>query len=119
MRKTIDLSPKMTIPSAEAELTTPYVAGELPLGQSMGGLQMFSNVFKRGNGDSVFGSDENGIWLGAADFANAIWRVSMAGLNRFQSQDGHSLKFSAEEGNIQFCDENDVPVGVAGFANLF
>ena len=40
---------------------------------------MFSNVFKRGYGAKVFGSDENGIWLGAADFPAAPFRVTMTG----------------------------------------
>lgn len=76
---TVDLSPKLTLKSAEQELAREYVVGERPLGESMGGLQMFSNVFKRGYGNKVFGSSEEGIWLGAADFADAPFRVDMEG----------------------------------------
>lgn len=77
--KTIDLSPRMSLKPAEQELITEYMPGERPLGESVGGLQMFSNVFKRGYGDQVFGSDKNGMWLGAADFADAPFTVDMEG----------------------------------------
>lgn len=76
---TVDLSPKTNLKPAEQEMSREYVVGERPLGESMGGLQMFSNTFKRGYGDKVFGSDENGIWLGAADFADAPFKVDMDG----------------------------------------
>lgn len=75
----LDLSPKMRLKPAELELVTEYRPGERPLGESMGGLQMFSNVFKRGYGDNVFGSDENGIWLGASDFDDGKFKVDMNG----------------------------------------
>lgn len=85
MSKTIDLSPKMKLVPAEQELVSEYISGERPLGESMGGLQMFSNVFKRGYGDSVFGSSENGIWLGAADFPDAPFSVDMEGKAIFKA----------------------------------
>jgi hypothetical protein len=72
-----DLTPKMRIVAAETEMVDNVF---LPsIGQQIGGLSMFSNVFKRGHGNAVFGSDENGIWLGAADFPTAPFRVTMAG----------------------------------------
>lgn len=76
---TVDLTPKATLRPAEQELTREYVAGERPLGESLGGVQMFASSFKRGSGNKVFGSDMNGVWLGAADFPNAPFRVDMEG----------------------------------------
>jgi hypothetical protein len=75
-----DLTPKFkNLLAAEQELVTPYVAGAMPFAESIGGLQAFSRVFKRGQGDNVFGSDDNGIWLGAADFEDAPFKVGMDG----------------------------------------
>lgn len=75
----VDLSPKMTLKPAEQELVREYIPGERPLGETIGGLQAFASVFKRGYGDKVFGSDENGIWLGGSDFENAPFTVDMNG----------------------------------------
>ena len=72
-----DLSPKLSLQSAEVELASPYV--EPPIGQLVGGLSTFSNSFKRGSGNKVFGSDANGIWLGAADWEGAPFSVDMEG----------------------------------------
>lgn len=72
-----DLSPKRKIPLASDELLVP--PGTVLMGQRSGGLSMFSNVFKRGYGDAVFGSSALGIWLGAADFADATFSVDMDG----------------------------------------
>lgn len=79
MEKIKDLSPKLKTKSAEDELRVQYQAGELPFGQNLGGTQMYSSAFKRGYGDAVFGSDNNGIWLGAADFKDAKFSVDMEG----------------------------------------
>jgi len=72
-----NLSPKFKIKSAEVELQQPV--GLEQMGQRIGGLSAFSNSFKRGYGNAVFGSDENGIWLGAADWEDGPFRVDMAG----------------------------------------
>ena len=72
-----DISPKLNIMSAEIEMLDNVF--QPSIGQRIGGLSMFSNVFKRGYGAKVFGSDENGIWLGAADFPTAPFRVTMTG----------------------------------------
>lgn len=77
MPKIEDLSPKFDIPTAEKELE--MAMQESIMGQRSGGLSLFSDSFKRGYGNAVFGSDSNGIWLGAADYANAPFKVSMAG----------------------------------------
>lgn len=80
MRRVTDLTPKFSnLKPAEREFEVPYVAGERPMGESAGGLALYSNKFKRGYGDKVFGSDENGIWLGAAEFADAPFSVDMDG----------------------------------------
>ena len=72
-----DLSPKFKIPSAEKELE--ILLNQERMGDRVGGLSLFSDSFKRGYGDAVFGSDSNGIWLGAADFSSAPFRVDMDG----------------------------------------
>ena len=77
MPKIKNLSPKFKIPDAEKELELQM--GQVAMGSQQGGLSLFSNKFKRGYGDSVFGSDENGIWLGAAEWADAPFRVAMDG----------------------------------------
>jgi len=89
----IDLTPKTRPISAEQELVTPYIPGERPLGETIGGLQMFSNVFKRGYGEKVFGSDENGIWLGGSDYDKGKFKVNMSG--------------EAEMKSVTLVDEND------------
>lgn len=63
--------------SAEVEMVDSTFVPSV--GQQIGGLSMFSNAFKRGYGSAVFGSDHNGIWLGAADWADAPFRVNMSG----------------------------------------
>lgn len=73
-----NLSPKLSgIQTAASELFVPPLA--IPIGQRIGGLSVYSNSFKRGYGDKVFGSDENGIWLGAANFEDAPFHVDMQG----------------------------------------
>lgn len=72
-----DLTPKMKISSSETEMVDNVFMPSI--GQQIGGLSMFSNAFKRGYGAKVFGSDDNGIWLGSADFINAPFRVTMTG----------------------------------------
>lgn len=80
MRRVTDLTPKFSnLKPAEREFEVPYIAGDRPLGESAGGLALYSNKFKRGYGDKVFGSDENGIWLGAAEFEDAPFSVDMEG----------------------------------------
>lgn len=77
MGKIQNLTPKFDIPSAEKELQLEI--GQVPMGDRQGGLSLFSTKFKRGYGDQVFGSDENGIWLGAAEFSDAPFNVDMDG----------------------------------------
>ena len=81
MAKTVDLTPKLDKPlkPAEQELMVEYVAGERPLGESVGGMLAFSNVFKKGYGEKVFGIDENGMWLGGADFDSAAIQFTYDG----------------------------------------
>lgn len=77
MAKIKNLSPKFKIPLAEKELELQI--GQIPMASQSGGLNMYSNKFKRGYGDAVFGSDENGIWLGAAEFTGSPFNVGMDG----------------------------------------
>ena len=80
MTKIKDLTPKFKkLKPAEQELSIQYQAGELPFGQNLGGTQMYSARFIRGYGDKVFGSSDLGIWLGAADWGDAPFRVNMDG----------------------------------------
>ena len=87
MAKIKDLSPKLpySLPPAEMELAIPVLEGSM--GERVGGLSMYSNVFKRGYGEAVFGSSEEGIWLGAADFEGAPFRVNMEGHMTAESAD--------------------------------
>ena len=77
MAKIKNLSPSFKIPIAEKELALQL--GQIPMGVQQGGLNMYSNKFKRGYGDAVFGSDENGMWLGASEWDTAPFRVDMNG----------------------------------------
>lgn len=77
--KTIDLSSPTTLKPSTLELTSEYIPGDMALGQSAGGLQAFSSKFIRGYGNNVFGSDNQGIWLGSADFPDAPFSVDMQG----------------------------------------
>jgi hypothetical protein len=104
-----DISPKLSIKSADQELAREYVVGSRPLGESIGGLQMFFNSFKRGYGDKVFGLSEEGIWLGAADYENGKFKVSMAGDAEMQSA---SFK---DENNETFIDAKGL-VSTANFS---
>lgn len=105
--KTVNLTSRVQMPSAEAELVVPYTSGEIPLGQRVGGMEAYSNVFKRGYGNNVFGSDSNGIWLGAADYADAPFRVSMDGAIRATSDDGTNSSLINSQGIILY--KNDIP----------
>jgi hypothetical protein len=87
MAKTIDLSPRMNIKTAEQELVTQYVAGERPLGETIGGMLAFSEVFKKGYGENVFGIDNNGMWLGGADYDNAAIQFSYDGTITINDKD--------------------------------
>lgn len=71
-----DLTSKDKVQSANDELTETI---KTVLAENMGGLTFFSNGFKRGYGNNLFGSDDNGIWLGAADFSNGLVRFYMDG----------------------------------------
>lgn len=85
-RKIKDISPKLNLKTAEQELAMPNT--ELPIGQLLGGLAMFNNSFKRGSGNNIFGCDERGLWLGAADFDDAPLRMYMNGNIYLQTDDG-------------------------------
>ena len=117
MPKIDNRSPKFSLQSAESELLIP--AGTEMMGQRSGGVSMFSNVFKRGYGDAVFGSSELGIWLGAADFEDAPFSVDMAGnvvassatLSAYISKAGTSQAltgdFNLDDGNVKIDGANN------------
>lgn len=77
--KIIDLTPKMSVKSAENELALTAVVGEKSLGENLGGLQFFSNGFRRGYGNNIFGVSDEGGWFGAADFIDAPLQMWMNG----------------------------------------
>lgn len=108
MKKTKDITPRMNnMMTADQELLMSYVPGERPLGESVGGLQMFSDTFKRGYGNNVFGSDQNGIWLGAADFADAPFKAYMSGDVGITKSDGVYRSHISGQGMILY--KNDIP----------
>jgi len=91
-----DLTPKFTTQrSAAQEFEVPFIAGDRPLGESIGGLSAFSNEFRRGYGDEVFGSNYKGVWLGASEFDNAPLRMQMDG-----ALYAKSATFTNEDGTI-------------------
>lgn len=77
MTKFRDISSKLSIPKAETELALD--PNQVPIGQLSGGLFQFSDSFRRGYGNNVFGNDANGLWLGAADYDSAPFRVDYEG----------------------------------------
>lgn len=81
MAKVKNLTPRSIRPTtAFEEFSMMGAYAERPLAQSMGGLQMYSNEFRGGYGDSVLVfSPEKGLHLGAANFEDAPFRVNMAG----------------------------------------
>lgn len=92
-----DISPSLKLLSAEQELA--ITPGTIQMGQQIGGISAFSTSFKRGHGDQVFGVSELGIWLGAADFENAPFRVTMDGQMIFSAGEdgGDQLVIDAQE----------------------
>jgi hypothetical protein len=108
----VDLTPTFKVSSAESELYVPE--GTATIGQSSGGLSLFSNRFVRGYGNEVFGSDQNGIWLGAADFADAPFRVGMDGNIYLQSADG-KLVIDTVNNRIVIYDADDVARVLLGY----
>lgn len=112
MAKIKDLTPKFSLKPAELELE--LQPGQPVMGQSVGGLSMYANSFKRGYGDKVFGSDENGIWLGAADFAEAPFKVNYSGNLYTQSPDG-SVVIDTVNNRIVIYDDEGVPRILIGY----
>jgi hypothetical protein len=111
-KKIKDLSPKLEgLLPAEQELALP--PGTVEIGQRIGGISSFANAFKRGYGDQVFGVSEKGMWLGAADFEDAPFRVDMLGNMYFQTEDG-AIVIDAVNKRIVFY-EGEIPVGFIGF----
>lgn len=78
MSKTKNLSSTYKlITSAETELSIP--PGTIQMGQRIGGVSMYSNALKRGYGNSTYGVSDKGMWLGAPEYDNAPYRVSING----------------------------------------
>ncbi len=105
MAKTKDITPQFRLMTAEEELAMPFV--QESMGMSMGGLSMYSNSFKRGYGDNVFGSNEQGIWLGAADYENAPLKMGMDGKINISGSNGVNSSLLTEKGLILY--KNDLP----------
>lgn len=106
---TVDLTPKMAVKSAENELYMGFVSGERSLGGNMGGIQFFSNGFKRGYGNNVFGSTDEGIWLGAADFEDAPFQVWMNGHMKAVDIDLTGSGYT----KLNIFKQDEIPVSVA------
>jgi len=107
MVKIKDLSSRFDIPDAEKELE--LLMGQIPMGSQQGGLSLYSNKFKRGYGNAVFGSDENGIWLGAAEFAAAPFRVNMQGDVVASSADFGGTGYT----KINIFSQDDIPTSIS------
>jgi hypothetical protein len=111
MSKTVNLTPSMRVLPAEVEMQMNTPA--LGMGQNVGGVQMYSSSFKRGYGENVFGVDENGQWLGGADFDTAPLRFYMNGSMFAQGENGQ-IQIDTVNNRIIVYDENDVPVILIG-----
>lgn len=101
-----DITPTFKkLPTAEMELNREYSAGSLPFGENIGGLQAFASVFKRGFGDKIFGVDDRGWWMGAADYDNAPLK---------SDYDGNFLANSATIGNaVHIYKQTSIPTSVS------
>lgn len=95
----LDLTPKMTIPTAEVELA--LEPGVMPMGYQVGGVSAFNNSFKRGYGNNVWGIDDRGMWLGAADFVDAPFKISMSGQMIFTASDGSGNQLVIDGKNLR------------------
>lgn len=114
MAKIKDISSKFNIPTAEIELSLDL--GTVEIGQRIGGISTFSNIFKRGYGNDIFGVSEEGMWLGAANFEDAPIRMYFNGVFYLKNESG-SLVIDAN-GITQY-DEDNIPVGFWGLKNIF
>lgn len=92
----LNLTATMSIPSAEMELS--LQPGELPMGYQVGGVSAFNSSFKRGYGNKMWGIDENGWWMGAANWADAPLRADYDGNLYFSKtdDDGNQLVIDAQ-----------------------
>ncbi|MDD4026981.1 MAG: hypothetical protein PHO75_02215 [Candidatus Shapirobacteria bacterium] len=107
--KTTDLTPKMSVKSAEEELAIIAITGEQALGQNLGGLQFFSNGFRRGYGNNAMICDENGLSLGAADFVNAPLQLWMNGHIKASDIDLSGSGYT----KINIFKQDDIPTSVS------
>ena len=48
-------------------------------GQTLGGMTANATSIQQGSGDQIYKVDYRGLWLGAAEFEDALFSVSMAG----------------------------------------
>lgn len=94
-----DLTSKLSIPSAEMELA--LEPGVTPMGYQVGGVSAFNNSFKRGYGDKVWGVDDRGMWLGAADFVDAPLKFYMNGTIEITASDGSGNKLVIDGINLR------------------
>lgn len=106
---TIDLTPKMSVKSAEEELAIIAVTGEKSLGENLGGLQFFSNGFRRGYGNNVFGVNDDGGWFGAADFIDAPLQLWMNGHIKASDIDLTGSGYT----KLNIFKQDDIPTSVA------
>lgn len=112
MAKIDDLSSSLKLPTAEYELLLDE--SSISVGQQAGGLSMYSSSFKRGYGNAIFGADVNGIWLGAADFADAPFKVNMDGDVYLTSADG-KLVLDTVNNRLVIYDADGIPRVLLGY----
>lgn len=107
MARVANLSPKLSSlkPASQELMLEP---GVMEMGQRIGGISAYSNAFKRGYGDKIFGSSDEGIWLGKADFENAPFRVDMLGRLFTQSENGN-IVIDTVNNRIVVFDDQGVP----------
>ncbi len=73
-----DISPNnITIISAKLKIQVPDTSSEMM--QQIAGASVGSDAFVKGEGDAVCAMSSDGLYVGSATFANAPFRVTMAG----------------------------------------
>ena len=70
-----DITPTYPILSMKEKV----IVDETPFGQSLGGLKANATSIQQGSGNEIYKVGTEGLWLGAAEFQNAPFSVSMAG----------------------------------------
>lgn len=92
----VDISPNFgSLPSAEQSLYVPSTAQDIAT--QAGGVYLNSTSMTRGAGNNVWGVDTNGFWMGAADFADAPFKIDYSGQQTIKNvNSGYTSFFNSQ-----------------------